>query len=90
MSGATEGSTPLFRLGQQVRVAEDLVRRPRVAGRVGKIGRPPYPISWPSYFRTEKTAAGVRRVYWVEFEPRPAVPGAIEGAEVAEVDLRPP
>ena len=79
-------SAPAFRLGEQVRVSERLERRPRVAGRVGRISRPPRPISWPSYFRTETTESGVRRVYWVEFE-QPVARGAVEGAEVDEKDL---
>lgn len=81
-------SAPAFRLGEQVRVSEGLQRRPRVAGKVGKIGRPPRPISWPSYFRTETTEAGVRRIYWVEFGEG-AVLGGVEGAEVDEADLSP-
>ena len=79
-------SEPAFRLGQQVRVAERLEWRPRVAGRFGKIAKPPYPISWPSYFRTETKESGVHRIYWVEFEGH-ARPGDVEGAEVDEADL---
>jgi hypothetical protein len=82
-------SEPVFRLGDRVRTSEALTRRPRVAGKVGTIGRPPAPISWPSYFRTKTTAAGVRRIYWVEFDLQRPVPGAIEGAEVDESDLSP-
>ena len=79
-------SAPAFRLGERVRVADRLNWRPGVAGKIGKISRPQRPISWPSYFRTETTEAGVRRIYWVEFE-QPAAPGAVESAEVDENDL---
>ena len=80
-------SAPAFQLGQQVRVSEKPGWRPGVAGKTGKIVRPPYPISWSSYFRTETKESGVRRIYWVEFESRNALPGTVEGAEVDEVDL---
>lgn len=86
MDSDDPNSAPAFRLGEQVRVSEGLHRRPGVAGKVGKVGRPPRPISWPSYFRTETTESGVRRIYWVEFE-KAAVLGAVEGAEVDETDL---
>jgi hypothetical protein len=86
---ADQPSEPAFQLGDRVRVSEALTRRPRVAGKAGRIGPPPAPISWPSYFRTKTTAAGVRRIYWVEFDLTRPTPGAIEGAEVDENDLAP-
>jgi hypothetical protein len=86
---AHQASEPAFRPGDRVRVSEALTRRPRVAGKAGKIGRPPAPISWPSYFRTKTTASGVRRIYWVDFDSERPTPGAVEGAEVDESDLSP-
>jgi len=86
---ADQPSEPAFRLGDRVRVSEALTRRPRVAGQAGRIGRPPAPISWPSYFRTQTTASGLRRIYWVDFDLTRPAPGAIEGAEVDENDLSP-
>lgn len=86
---ADQPSEPAFRPGDRVRVSAALTRRPRVAGKAGKIGRPPAPISWPSYFRTKTTAAGIRRIYWVDFDLERPTPGAVEGAEVDENDLSP-